>query len=333
MNSKTGQQPNEPEEREDLSTVEEFGEESGIMPTIQGRIYAFLQRAELSEAEPVFTLFKYENYVSGEGKAFLQKFEDCDPPDEQSIARLYGSGRYLLILNVPPIKGKSKGLTRTYRFRVHPAFDKSDSTTPNLPQYLPQPHTGNGMVEAFGVLEKLLVMLVPLFNRPRDENVLGILNANYTAVNDLMKKQMQDNLRVLTDYQRSIADLGEMQPMYETEQEEETTTPSIIEQFGPLIQQWIPLLMGGGPQAKAAGAMVKAVPQVQQIMKDKIQLRRIINYLDQTNGPDATDQLLAALKIQRTGRRPVQVPAPAPPPAPAAKRPVRSRKKAAAGKK
>jgi hypothetical protein len=95
----------------------------------------------------------------------------------------------------------------------------------------------------------------------------------------------------------------------ETETETEVDEkPSIIDQFGPIIQQWLPLLLGGGPKAAAAGAIVQTVPQVQQIMKDKFQLRKIIAYLDQSNGPDKTDKLLAALKIQRIGKRPVSVP-------------------------
>lgn len=330
--SKTGQQPDD-----DLSTVEEFDDESGQLPTVQGKILAFLERAEMTDAQPVFYLYKYENYVSGEGKAFIQKFEDCDPPDEESIARVHGPGRYLLTLSIPASKGGKRGLTRMYRFRVHPSFKTGDNlmqSTAPAPAFMApavQP-AGGGMIEAFGVLEKLLVMLVPLFNRPRDENVLGILNQNYEAVNGLMKKQMQENMLLLNEYQRSIADLGESVPMFNEQETETEETPSIIEQFAPLIQQWLPLLMGGGPQAQAAGTLVRAVPQVQSVIKDKLQLRKIIKYLDDTNGPDTTDRILRALKIQRTGARPVQVQQPATASAPPAGRAIRkpvSRKKVA----
>lgn len=329
--STTGQ----PNETEDLSTVEEFGDESGQLPTVQGKILDFLERAEMTDAQPVFYLYKYENYVSGEGKAFIQKFEDCDPPDEESIARVHGSGRYLLTLTIPKSKGGKRGLTRMYRFRVHPSFKTGDNllmqSTAPAPAFMAPPAqpAGNGMIEAFGMLEKLLVMLVPLFNRPRDENVLGILNQNYEAVNGLMKKQMQENMLLLNEYQRSIADLGESIPMVNEQETQIEETPSIIEQFAPLIQQWLPLLMGSGPQAQAAGTLVRQVPQVQQIMRDKIQLRKIINYLDQTNGPDTTDRILRALKIQRTGARPVQVQQPATAPGSAAA----PRKKPAARKR
>lgn len=317
MTRKTGQQDIEqPDERNDVSTVEEFdgGEDAVSASPVQGKIYAFLQRIELEEQIPIYYLSKYENYLSGESKAFIAKFEDCEPPDEHLIGKLYGSGRYLLSCTIPPVRGK-KGTTRLYRFRVHPSFDNV-AGGPNLPgaqqQMVMIPsapgHAEPGMVQAFGMMEKLLMMLMPLFNRPRDENVLGILQQNYSSVNDLMKKQMQDNLKMIGDYQRTIADIGDTGTM-NTETETETEErPSIIDQFGPLIQQWLPVLLGGGPKAAAAGALVNSVPQVQQIMKDKFQLRQIIAYLDQSNGPDATDKLLSALKIQRIGKRPVSVP-------------------------
>ena len=316
MTRKTGQQDIEqPEDREEISTVEEFdgGEDAISASPVQGKIYAFLQRIDLEEQAPIYYLSKYENYLSGESKAFIAKFEDCEPPDEHLIGKLYGSGRYLLSCTIPGARGK-KGFTRLYRFRVHPSFDNV-SGGPSNPGALVAPgagiqmHSENGMVQSFAMMEKLLMLLIPLFNRPRDENVLGILNQNYSSVNDLMKKQMQENLKMITDYQRTIADIGDTGTMEtETEVEAAVDKPSIMEQFGPIIKQWLPILLGGGLKAEAAGALVQSVPQVQQIMRDKFQLRKIISYLDSSNGPDATDKLLAALKIQRSGKRPVQVP-------------------------
>lgn len=316
MKRKTGQQEPDQVERDDLSMVEEFdGEEMQLSPSVSGRIYTFLERIDLEDLTPVYYLSKYENYTSGETKAFLHKFEDCEPPDEYLIGKMYGSGRYLLTCVIPPVRGKTKGFTRMYRFRVSPSFDQANQAPPESGSALPvrQYSPEANFVQSFSMFEKMLALLIPLFNRPRDENVLGILNQNYTAVNELLKKQMGENLRLLNDYQRNVADLGEL--MIETEKEEIETedTPNILEQFAPLIQQWLPLLLGKGPQAKAAGAVVSAVPQVQQIFKDKIELRKIINYLDQSQGPEATNKILANLKITRAGKKPVAVQQPAAP--------------------
>lgn len=311
MTRRTGQQKQEPTiESEEFSTVEEFdGDDMQMSPSVSGRIFSFLERIDLEDVAPVYYLSKYENYTSGETKAFLHKYEDCDPPDEYLIGKMYGSGRYLLTLVIPPVRGKTKGTTRIYRFRVSPSFDQA-ATSPSesgsaLPvrQYSPEV----SFAQSFGLIERMLALLIPLFNRPRDENVLGILNQNYSAVNELMKKQMTDNIKLIHDYQRNIADLGEVMFDSETEVEPAEAAPSILEQFAPIIQQWLPLLLGKGPQAKAAGAVVSAVPQVQQIIRDKIELRKIINYLDQTQGPDQTDKILENLKITRAGKKPVAV--------------------------
>lgn len=327
MNRKTGQQTTDENETAtappEASGIEEFDASEldyHTTPSLSGRVYAFLQRVDIEDVSPVYFLSKYDNYGSGEQKAFVAKFEDCEPPDEALIGSKYGSGRYILTCQIPAAGARKTPLVRIYRFRVSPAFARSegDRLPAAIAAQLPAPVSAeNGMMQAFAMLERFVALLLPLFNRPRDENVLGILNQNYSAVNDLMKKQMADNMKMLNEYQRTMASLGEGGDGEDmgTATEERAETPSIIEQFGPLIQQWIPLLLGSGPKAAAAGALVNSVPQVQEVLKDKLQLRKIIAYLDQSQGPDKTDRILSALKIARQGKRPaaVQVQQPAAP--------------------
>lgn len=318
MTRKTGQQEPDTEETaaappELNSGIEEFDiseTDQHSAASLSGRVYAFLQRVEIEDTSPVYYLSKYDNFGSGEQKSFVAKFEDCEPPDEALIGSKYGPGRYILTCQIPPSRNRKNPVVRIYRFRVSTAFARREEPAhlAAIPAAIPAAAPGVGMPEMFAMFERFVSLLLPLFNRPRDENVLGILNQNYSTVNELMKKQMQDNLKLLTDYQRNIASIteeGEAEEVDTTDDRAET--PSIIEQFGPLIQQWIPLLLGGGPKAAAAGALVNTVPQVQEVLKDKMQLRKIIAFLDQSQGPNKTDKILAALKIQRSGKRPVQV--------------------------
>lgn len=318
MSKKTGQQNTETDDTKERPgggdpsaitemDINETDTQSGA--GLSGRIMAFLQRIDLDEEQsPVYYLSKFEHSGAGEQKAFVAKFEDCDPPDEALIGTRYGSGRYILTCQIPPLPGKKNFTARVYKFRVSSAFERMQPAA--LPTAIPAAIPAGGPdagMQVFAMFERFIGMIVPLINRPRDENVLGILHQNYSSVNDLMKKQMQDNLKMINDYQRTIADLGDGEPMETTATEERAEPPSILEQFGPLIQQWIPVLLGGGPKAAAAGALVQQVPQVQQVLRDKLQLRKIISYLDQSQGPDKTDKVLAALKIQRIGKRPVPV--------------------------
>lgn len=323
MTRKTGQQIEDTGDRDerpggnpDANGIEEFDvseTDQHSAASLSGRVHAFLQRIDMADTSPVYYLSKYDHFGAGEQKAFVAKFEDCEPPDEALIGSKYGAGRYILTCQIPAGGGRKSPIVRIYRFRVSPVFDRKDEGTAPaaIPATYPAPAASPqaGFLEAFALFEKMMMMIVPLFNRPRDENVLGILNQNYQSVNDLMKKQMMDNLKMITDYQRTIAELGngEGESMETTAADERPEPPSIIEQFGPLIQQWIPVLLGGGPKAAAAGALVQTVPQVQEVLRDKLQLRKIISFLDNQQGPDKTDKILAALKIQRTGKRPVQV--------------------------
>ena len=321
MNKKSGQHEEDFPGKEsatappDTSGIEEYDvteAEYHNQASLSGRVWAFLQRVEVEGISPIYYLSKYDNYGTGESKAFVAKFEDCEPPDEDLIGTKYGPGRYVLTCQIP-VKGQKNPLVRIYKFRVSQSFARQgDRSGPAaIPAAIPAAvvNPQEGMIQAFSMLERFVGLLLPLFNRPRDENVLGILNQNYSAVNELMKKQMQDNLKMINDYQRTIAEIGggeggEVEPATGTERAE---TPSIVEQFAPLIQQWLPLLIGNGPKAAAAGAIVQSVPQVQDIIKDKLQLRKIVAYLDQSQGPDKTDKVLAALKITRPGKRPVAV--------------------------
>lgn len=301
------------DEQEDFSTIEEFGDDKvTIPPSISARISSFLQRIDLDDSTATFYLHKYENYLSGESKAFIDKFEDCDPPDEYLIGKKYGSGRYLLTLVIPPVRGKHQGHTRVYRFRVHPSFDKgiNDNRVMNYPVHLQQSSPGSeGINQAFQLLERMMSVFMPILNRPKDENVLDILNQNYRSVNEIMQRQMLDNVEMISRYQKNIADIGSEETMKTTETEEESETPSIIEQFYPLIQQWIPILLGGGAQAKAASTIAQQVPQIQQVLRDKVQLRRIIQYLDNTHGVEKTNKILSALRINNARVKTKQAPA------------------------
>lgn len=292
----------------DLSGVEEFsGEDIRIELSFTQKINEFLEKQKIEENSPYFYLYKYEDYRSGEVKSFIAKYRDCDPPDEDEIGREYGSGRYLMVMAIPSLKDRKQQM-RAYRFRIHARYDalvkkQSIDTPASSSQQIIIPQQNQpSFNDAFTLIERMMSIMIPLFNRPKDDNIQDILSQSYSSVNEVMKRSMIDQYKMMNEFQKSlVSQSGENMGTAVIEDEEKG--PSMLETLAPLLNEWLPKLLGGGPQAAMVKQVVQHTPQFQQILKDKIELKSIINYLDESRGPEETDKILAALNIQRSGNQ------------------------------
>lgn len=304
MRKETDQQT----EEQEVPAVEELTAEDGIVdPSYTLKIHEFLEKQKIDISQPVFYLYRYENYNSGEAKALIAKYKDGDPPDEDDIGRQYGSGRYLLVMSIPRM-GAAKTGVRAYRFRVHPVYDKLRDSSPgyvagpNMPVPYPviQKESGNNLLDAITIIERLITAMVPMFNQPKEESVSSVLEKSYGAMGDMMKKSMMNNLSLINDVQRKMLLVGgdmDVDDELLTEAEE----PSIIQQIAPLLSEWLPLILGKGPQATVAQKAVQMTPQFQQIVNNRAELIKLVRFFDQEKGTAETDKILAALKIRRPG--------------------------------
>jgi hypothetical protein len=305
MSVKSGQQ----NDTDEINTIEEFsGDDSQIEISVTQKISEFLAKQKIDEDQPSFYLYKYDDYRTGEGKSLINKYRDCDPPDEDDIGKEFGSGRYLLVMAIPR-QLNGKGLMRAYRFRVHPRYDsfiqKQKVLEPVREIQTQVVQSGPTFNDAFGMIERVLSIVSPLLNRPRDENVQNVLTQSYSTMGEMMKKSLMDQFRMMSELQKTMLIPGETMPTTTIEEEREVS-PSILETLGPLLTEWLPKLLGGGPQAQVVQAAVKHSPQFQQILKDKVELNKIISYLKETQGEEKTDQILAALNIVK-GQKQKQV--------------------------
>lgn len=311
---KTGR-PEKLELTDDDLNVEEFTESEvgNFKPTFTMRIQEFLNKIDLEEREPVFYLYKYEDFKSGEQKSFIAKYKDCEAPDEDTIGMEHGSGRYLLCLNIPPTNqskdnSSNDGKMRIYRFRVHARYDKIKRERENAllqpvqspSQIVNLPAPGASFSDAFSMVEKVIGMIAPILNKPKDDNVQEVMRSSYGMINEIVKQNVSDSMKLIGDIQRNALMKGEPVEPAAIEQENE---PSLLEQFGPILNEWLPKLLGGGPQGKAVSQVVQMTPQFQQVMKDKVELNRIIKYLTDTRGEVETAQILTALNIKPRTRK------------------------------
>lgn len=273
------------------------------------RIKEFLTKSSLTPADATFYLHKFDNPLGGEGKACVAKFSDgADPPDEDEVGRKYGSGRYQIVMFVPQ-SGNRKQIVRLWKFRCHQYYDtlmRESIAAPTINQQPVVVQQGGSMVEAIAMITGLLNVLIPMLRPPENVDMSKMANQNFTMFQDVMKKQMLSNIDLMANYQSAVAKMKNQTGDNNVKQIEQgdpdcgdTDGLSIIEQIAPYLQEWLPKLLSGGPQAKAVSTVVKGTELFKEIKKNRSTISALIKYLDEKNGPDDTNKILMALGMHR----------------------------------
>jgi hypothetical protein len=266
------------------------------------QINDFISRNNLLEIEAVYYLYKYDGN-SGNAKSFIHKYSEIDPPDEDTIGRTFGSGRYLVILAIPKCEKAPKGYMRAYNIKIHSYYDTLKApqapTAPAAPTIIQQ---SSGFNEAFEMIAKIVTIIAPLLQKsqqaPLMPDMSQMLFKTYEATNEVLKKSMTENVKNLGEMQRKILSLenGEMNTETEIDEAEET---SLIETLKPLLIEWLPKLIGNSPESKVVQQVVKATPQFKRIISNKAEFKTLVSYLDQQQGKEITDKVLTSLKLKR----------------------------------
>lgn len=315
MRKKTGRVDNDsqdislPQEEEIFEEFNE-GNTKRLDPTYHERLIEFLARSSLEIKDGHFYLYKYENYLSGEQKSLVDKFVETEPPDENEVGLRYGSGRYLLVLLVPP-EGKREKIVRSYRFRCHPVYDdrRADLLGPGRgrPSYQVEqapPRRDTSLADAFALFQGMIQTIIPLVRPPENPDVQRMMSQNFHVVSDVMKKQLESNVQLMADYQRRVANLkqiGENMGKGERQQqdEEDSGVMAIIQQVAPLLQEWLPRLLKPGAEGKVVSNIVKETAMFQEIKRSRKMINALIGHLDQTEGQEKTNKILNALNLKR----------------------------------
>ena len=155
-------------------------------------------------------------------------------------------------------------------------------TVPNPPYpIVPQPPAGGGLTDAITILERLMSVMVPMFNRPKDDNVQEVLTQSYGVMGEVLRKNMLGNVSMMNDFQKQLALAGGGSMQFDQEEtEEEETQPTIAEQIAPFLSEWLPKIIGNSPQAKVAQQAVKMTPQFQQVIKNRSELIKLVQHLE-----------------------------------------------------
>lgn len=262
----------------------------------------FLEMEKVDLEEPIYYLYKYDHPTTGKSKSFVRKYVHGEPPDEEDIGKEFGSGRYLLCLWVPARENRESKM-RSYMLRLNQRFDELRSRSqaeikPEIQTAVVQQQTG--FKETMDMMERVMniftPLITPLINRPRDESPKELIQQMYSTMGDIMKSQVNDSMNMITEFKRRAIE-GEERRVENTVETEEQ--PSMITQLIPLLNEWLPKLVGGGAKAAAVSEVVRMTPQFKAVIQNRVELVRIIKYLDDTRTVQETDKILSALRIKR----------------------------------
>jgi hypothetical protein len=265
------------------------------------RFQEFIRKSELLEASASYYLYKFDS-LNSQSKSFISKFTDVEPPDEDQIGRKFGSGKYLIVVAISPCEKAPEGAMRAYTIKIHSYYDTLKSNEHSFTQQSNPGTTiinppANNMQDTLALINQIVGIITPLLQQKNasvpDYN--QILFKNYETTAEVLKNNLMENIKLSGELQRKIINDGGNVEMAEVESQE----VGLLEQFKPLIIEWLPKLIGDNAQAKAIQSLVQSSPQFKQVKNNTDELRLLINYLDCEKGKTVTDKILKNLKLSR----------------------------------
>lgn len=278
-------------------------------PTLRMRINAFMQKEKINTDEIMYYVYKYDNPLSGNSKTMIDK--TTIEPDEDTIGREHGGGRYLICLTVG--NGGEDGKMRSYEIKLNKRYDilademkrqkSAAALVPASPAAVFDPSAM--MATTMTMMKTMIEIFAPIMRpvqpvAPALPDLSGIMVQNFQTVNELMRGQAVEMAKLMREVQRGAL-AGDVDDDIDEEDREAEQSQGILEMIAPLLSEYIPKLLGDGPESKIVQTAVRSAPQFKQIVKDKNATAELVNYLDQTQGKQKTDAILQKLKVQRPG--------------------------------
>ena len=244
------------------------------------------------------SLYKYE---TGKKKAFVGQWED-EAPSKNEIGMKYGSGKYHLMISLPAISAEDKPRIKSYTFRIHEIFDsylKKD--TPAIVPIDPQ-------IQMIQMMQAMMAMITPLLaamRQPTQPDPLMMFQPfmakQAEMMQDITKTSIQNQLATANELinNRMAGDDDDYDD--DNEGEEMSQPPNLFESILPLIEQFLPTIIGDktGLVAKGLLGAVKKAPQFKAVLQDKSSYIRLIEHLDGKYGNAETNKILKMLKLKR----------------------------------
>jgi hypothetical protein len=277
------------------------------------RLNEWIAETNADNSEIKTILYKYDHPTTGNAKCQVCQWVN-EIPEAHQVGLMFGSGRYLIWVNIKALKKY-----KAYNFRIHQYYDelrRQQSAAGQVPGggygnspiilNTPPAAQGNGgqsLDAAFSMIERLMSIMLPLIASKQAQQVdpLAMMTGVYSGVNKIMQRNMIETQQLMTEMQRARL-TGPENEDNDYDDMEGTTMPeekpvTLFEQIAPLIQQFLPVLIGTGPKAAAMANTVQSLPQFKQVLSRPDELKKIVAHLEKTQGKEKTAKLLKRLNV------------------------------------
>jgi hypothetical protein len=276
----------------------------GLTGSVRDKLQEWADKESAEDDIPQVWLYKYDHARHGKGKSLVWQGEEV--PDENTVGITYGSGRYLVLMQLPKSADKDKRI-KGYCFRCHESYDrlheewKAQQQKPAQPS--PQSAGGNSLNEGLQQVAAIIQVIAPLIRQgqapagPSVDQAGALMLKTYEQVGTMLAKSQIETHKMLSDTLAATRDDGYDDD--DQDDDEETEGGDIVTQLAKLAGEYLPTIIGKGPASSALAAVVKASPQLRKIRKSKGDMVKLVGYLDQLHGAEKVDKALAKIGIQR----------------------------------
>ena len=287
-----GDEPEEKSEQpsnyEESSDVRDF---AGYDQDLQN----WIASEQLERRSYTACLYKYDPI--NRAKQWLVDTTRDEIMSAHDVGMQFGSGEYRYLITFKSLDDRPPRV-KGYKFNIHPCYDerrrKAGINVAEVPNALTASKNMSGFAEAGEMFKSFVEIIKPIIHR--DEGG-GSMIQNYQMMNEVLKNQLLETVKMHRELVNKATSPTE--PEGDDEDMPEETTPNWIEQIMPLLDQWLPKLLGKGPQSQLTAATIKALPQFKQIVKDKSKFKGLCAELDKEMGKEKLDAVLAKLKMKR----------------------------------
>ena len=288
-------------------TDETIKSDNNIDGEFENLFSSWIEENKAEDQKATVSLYKFDDFKSGNDKSFVWEWEN-DIPSKHSIGLRWGGGRYLLLVTIPTNKKTGKPLIKGKRFKLNPYYDElrkkeqeNNQQGLNVPTII---NPVNSLQDTFSIVKQVVDLLTPLIkqnqqplnNAPPLTDLTPFLMQNYKMVQGVLTRSLIDQQRALKEMQ----DFYEGENNNGAEEMETTTTGNIVtDTLLPLVEKYLPAILGNTPQANILIGILKGLPQFKQIVENKTELCDWIKALDEEIGKNKTDKLLKKLNLSR----------------------------------
>jgi hypothetical protein len=275
---------------------------------VDGDLRQWLAQARADDKSYTATLYRYDQ--NWRGKQYIVSQWKDELPTAHEMGLQFGPGEYRLVIQA----GDDTSRLRAVRFNIGKEYEghraKLGLASLSAPSAGPQaagPQGGAPGVDSALMLVKTVVeMLKPLIEtrHAAAPDPAASLAGTYEMMNSVMRKSLMENV----SFYRDMAGRLSAPALHDVDDEDEGEGEDQAQDQGGeglppwlsgLIETYLPLIMGKGPQAAAAVATLKALPQYKATVSDREKLAGLVAAVEGKIGAEETEKLLRRLKIAR----------------------------------